>query len=88
MQIENCLLYALKFWSLNPEYKIYYNGDHVINATYDVGYNYSGFIYIRLEEYGYEYIVNSFKEVLDDYHLALLNLYFKKGKDDNKTNIN
>lgn len=33
----NCLQYALSFWDKNNKYRIYYNGDHVINLTEPLG---------------------------------------------------
>lgn len=66
----NCLQYALSFWDKNNKYRIYYNGDHVINLTEPLG------DYIPLEEYGIEHILNSFKDL---YIIDIIRLkrYFK-----------
>lgn len=52
----NCLEYALEFWQKEPEYRIYYNSDHVINLP--KGTDVTGFL--PLEQFGFEHISNSF----------------------------
>lgn len=71
----NCLEYALKFWYLHRDYKIYYNSDHCINLK-------DGTIppegYLEIEEFGRNHIYNSFRRLMYDNDIrVLLGLYFK-----------
>lgn len=69
----NCLQFALYFSSKNPDYKIYYDGDHVINLRENV--NIQNFL--PLEDYGKENILNSFDETLYPIDRKRLNKYFE-----------
>lgn len=73
---DNCLCYALRFWNNNPEYKLWYNSDHVINSDSFISNPTSLFTYLPITDYGYEYFIKAFKDHLDDYHLGLLKKYF------------
>ena len=68
----NCLEYALLFWKEHPDYRIYYNSSHCINAYEAI----TGSGYLPAESFGYEYFKNSFKDLLSDYSKQLLELYF------------
>lgn len=71
----NCLQFALLFWDKNPNYLIFYNGDHVINLTEPIGN------YIPIESYGYEHIRESFEKTLYPCDLVKLKRYFNKEND-------
>ena len=66
----NCLQYALRFWDEHPEYRIFYNGDHVINMLHQAD------SFIPIEDYGYNHILNSFKDTMKKKDLRLLRRYF------------
>jgi hypothetical protein len=68
---ENCLEYALRFWRENPEYRIYYNGDHVVNVRTD-----RVSTYVPIEESGYEAISRSFAGLLSAEGEELLSMYY------------
>jgi len=71
--IMNCLEFALKFNSENPDYPIYYDGDHIINlhrSTPIPG------CYLPLTDYDYSYIRNSFSVALSHEARELLERYY------------
>lgn len=68
----NCLAYALRFWKENPDYKLYYNSNHVINSVSSI----TGGGYLPAENYGYGYFVRAFDELLSPQEHALLKEYF------------
>ena len=73
----NCLAYALRFWEHNPQYKLYYNSDHVVNLNY-YGQNADYYIgFLPAEDYGYDYFSSSFAGLLDEYEEDLLKKYFQ-----------
>lgn len=63
----NCLAYALRFWRDNKNYKILYDGNHVINAPAGV----EGGGFIPLGYYGSENLFSSFRSelILQDFEL-------------------
>lgn len=67
----NCLAYALRFWELNPSYKLHYNSDHVVNSKINLEPT-----YLPAEEFGYSYFQSAFNGLLDNYELELLKKYF------------
>ncbi len=67
----NCLQFALRFWNKNPQYKIYYNSDHVINME---RCKQDG--YLSLESFGFEHIYQSFRTTLKKKDIKLLKKYF------------
>lgn len=72
----NCLAYALRFWKINPQYKLYYNSNHVVNLDFysrDANYH-TGFL--PAEYFGYEYFSSAFKGLLSSYEEDLLKKYF------------
>ena len=72
---SNCLSYALKFWKEHKHYPIYYNSYHCVNLP--KGTSLGGFLLI--EEFGYNYFFNWYKEgLINLVDLALLNEYFVK----------
>jgi len=81
----NCLAYALRFWSENPNYKLWYNSNHVINIpigldatfTHNSEYPYA-IAYSPAEQWGYNYFASAFKGLLDKDEMELLKKYFKK----------
>jgi hypothetical protein len=73
---DNCLCYALRFWNLNKEYKLYYDSNHVINLPINLHSDAESIKYYPIETFGYNHIIKSFEKYLDDYHLNLLNKYF------------
>jgi hypothetical protein len=73
----NCLAYALRFWKVNPEYKLYYNSDHVINSP-NWAPSIQGGNYLTAEEFGYNYFSSAFKELLNEEEKVLLKEYFNE----------
>ena len=70
----NCLSYALRYWELHYEYRLYYNSEHVINLPVNV---YTGFL--PIEDFGYDYFFNWYKNgLINEEDLVLLNRYFSK----------
>lgn len=70
----NCLQFALAFNARNPEYKIYYNSDHVINLKDNEQIN----GYLPLETFGIEHIEKSFAGVLYPIDFVRLRRYFNE----------
>jgi len=70
----NCLAYALRFWENHPEYVLWYNSGHVINAPLHFENN----VYLRAEDFGYDYFKGAFAGLLDGYEEELLDRYFKR----------
>lgn len=78
----NCLSYALRFWSSNPDYRIYYNNDHCINLPSFVEVKVEkGPRFLPLASYGYEHFSSSFAGVLSEEDKLLLARYFGKKYD-------
>jgi hypothetical protein len=74
---DNCLCYALRFWNNNPEYRLYYDSNHVINSDCPpIKLLSSGIDFAPIEEYGHGYFSSAFAEYLDEYHKVLLDKYF------------
>lgn len=69
----NCLAYALQFWDKFPNYKLFYNSNHVINAYENV----TGSGYLPAEAYGYIYFKSAFDGLLTTKEEQLLKKYFK-----------
>jgi hypothetical protein len=75
----NCLAYALRFWEKCPHYRIFYNGDHMINVPSSDGnlkFGHDTWMFMPLESYGYEHIYKGYKDLLDAEEKALLIKYF------------
>lgn len=72
---SNCLSYALRYWNLYPEYRLYYNSDHCVNLP--IGAECTGFL--PIEEFGYDYFLNWYKNgLINEDDLVLLSRYFSK----------
>ncbi len=69
----NCLQFALRFWSKNRKYRIFYNSDHVINLEQCQQSD-----YLPLEDFGFDNIYQSFKGLLTKEDIDLLKCYFEK----------
>ncbi len=76
-KMPNCLSYALRFWNKNPDYKLYYNSDHIINSNTVLPPN-TGFH--PIESFGLSHILESFAETISDQDNNLLNQYFNHEK--------
>lgn len=73
----NCLSYALKFWNINNDYKIWYNSDHCINLPNDIINPFPNKEFLPIEEFGYDYFKNWYDErLINDFDFELLKLYF------------
>jgi hypothetical protein len=72
-ELLNCLSYALRFWNLHPKYKIYYNGDHVINSDEPMTTP-----FLPIGDFGYHHMLKSFVSVLTGEDVMLLNKYFNR----------
>jgi hypothetical protein len=70
--MQNCLSYALDFWSCNKKYIIYYDSDHCVNS--ETCLKCAG--YLPLLDFGYDHVYSSFKHQLNHSDLYLLKLYF------------
>lgn len=71
MKIDNCLVYALKVWTNDRKSKIYYNGDHCVNA----GSRISGDNYLPIEDYGCEHMLKSFEHISPIYKKRLIEYF-------------
>ena len=70
----NCLSYALRSWNLYPEYRLYYNSDHVVNLPINACIG-----FLPIEDFGYDYFFNWYKNgLINEEDLILLNRYFSK----------
>lgn len=70
----NCLSYALRYWNLYPEYRLYYNSYHVINLPVNACIG-----FLPIEDFGYDYFFRWYEDkLIDNIDLALLNLYFQR----------
>lgn len=70
----NCLSYALRYWSLYPEYRLYYNSYHVVNLPVNACIG-----FLPIEDFGYDYFFRWYEDkLIDNIDLALLNLYFQR----------
>ena len=70
----NCLSYALRYWNLYPEYRLYYNSYHVINSPVNACIG-----FLPIEDFGYDYFFRWYEDkLIDNIDLALLNLYFQR----------
>jgi hypothetical protein len=70
--LPNCLSYALRFWSLNKDFLIYYGSGHVFNSMSHVRAD----GVLPIEYYGEDYFKSSFNGLLDDKEWILLSEYF------------
>jgi len=69
---SNCLSYALRYWNLYPEYRLYYNSDHVVNLPVNACIG-----FLPIEDFGYDYFLNWYKNgLINEEDLVLLNRYF------------
>lgn len=70
----NCLSYALRYWNLYPEYRLYYNSDHVVNLPVNVCIG-----FLPIEDFGYDYFFSWYKNsLINEDDLVLLNRYFNR----------
>ena len=70
----NCLSYALRYWNLYPEYRLYYNSYHVVNLPVNACIG-----FLPIEDFGYDYFFNWYKRgLINEEDLVLLNRYFSK----------
>jgi hypothetical protein len=73
----NCLQYALEFWDKNPDYRLWYNSDHVINlpsGSYAIGF-------YPAEDFGFTYFFNWHGQgLIDTNAVRLLVKYFNSKK--------
>jgi len=68
----NCLSYALRYWNLYPEYRLYYNSYHVVNLPVNACIG-----FLPIEDFGYDYFFNWYKRgLINENDLVLLNKYF------------
>ncbi len=75
--VQNCLIYALRFWEQNPKYRLFYNSDHVVNLPEGVGDLVLG-PFLTLESFSYDFIRTSFAHALTDPRdQELLKKYFE-----------
>jgi len=73
----NCLTRALDQWSENPDYRLWYNGNHVISIEREYhGAGLAGNWYISLNSYGFDHLRISFG--LTPKYRRLLNEYLKQ----------
>ncbi len=71
---SNCLSYALRYWNLYPEYRLYYNSDHVVNLPVNACIG-----FLPIEYFGYDYFLNWYKNgLINEEDLVLLSRYFSK----------
>lgn len=76
MYRQNCLEYALIFWSEQPTYEIWYNSGHCINLP--IGSSAEGFL--PADGFGYIYFSSAFKGLLSEDAQELLIKYFERKK--------
>ena len=70
----NCLSYALRYWNLYPEYRLYYNSYHVVNLPINACIG-----FLPIEDFGYDYFFNWYKRgLINENDLVLLNRYFNR----------
>lgn len=70
----NCLSYALRYWNLYPEYRLYYNSYHVVNLPINACIG-----FLPIEDFGYDYFFSWYKNsLINEDDLVLLNRYFNR----------
>ena len=70
----NCLSYALRYWNLYPEYRLYYNSYHVVNLPINACMG-----FLPIEDFGYDYFFNWYNRgLINEDDLVLLNRYFNR----------
>ena len=70
----NCLSYALRYWNLYPEYRLYYNSYHVVNLPINACMG-----FLPIEDFGYAYFFNWYNRgLINEDDLVLLNRYFNR----------
>lgn len=70
----NCLSYALRYWELHYEYRLYYNSEHVINLPVNACIG-----FLPIEDFGYDYFFSWYKNsLINEDDLVLLNRYFNR----------
>lgn len=74
----NCLSFALKVWSRNNDYKIWYNTNHCINIPNDVVNPFPNKEFLPAEDFGYDYFSSAFSKVINEEDLLRLKKYFNK----------
>lgn len=72
----NCLIYALRFWDKHPEYKLWYNSDHVINIPTWIKDPFPNGGFLPAEDYGYQYFVKWDHALIEESDKLLLKKYF------------
>ena len=76
----NCLTRVLDQWSENPDYRLWYNGNHVISLekhyVNKTPFIKMGITYIPLNDYGFDHLRISFG--LTPKYRRLLNEYLKQ----------
>ncbi len=64
----NCLTYCLEQWLDNPDFKLWYNSNHVVIIEPDK--DLTGLGYLSLDEYGFTYFIKSFR-MTPEYQIIL-----------------
>ena len=72
----NCLQYCLLQWTYLPDFRLWYNSNHVVIIEPDIELTDKG--YLPLSDFGLSYFVSAFN--LDDYYKNLLRDYLKSEK--------
>jgi len=73
---NNCLASALRFWKQHPEYRLFYNSEHVICIHATFIKSDSDIKFLPAESYGYNYFKMAFNGLLDEYEMKILREYF------------
>ena len=72
----NCLQYCLLQWTNLPDFRLWYNSNHVVIIEPDIELTDKG--YLPLSDFGMSYFVSAFN--LGDYYKNLLRDYLKSEK--------
>ena len=72
----NCLQYCLLQWTYLPDFRLWYNSNHVVIIEPDIELTDKG--YLPLSDFGMSYFVSAFN--LGDYYKNLLHDYLKSEK--------
>lgn len=73
----NCLVYALRFWEKHPEYKLWYNSDHVINIPTYVVNPFPNKEFLPVEDFGFQYFIKWDHALIEQSDIDLLIKYFR-----------
>jgi hypothetical protein len=72
MDSNNCLQTALDFWETHPDFRLWYNSNHVVSIEDGIDLTDKG--YLPLHDFGFHHLISSFE--LQNRNIVQLEKYF------------